>query len=293
MTKNQETIDEIMRLRESGMKVQEIADHFGVSKIRIYQIAGDELKAWYEAHAPEPKEVVKKKSDIRSIRKMMREGKSINEIADYYGVSRQAIYAKVRNDELRKNGLANLNNFALGTDSPNHRIVDPETGLVVENQGINSKIIGKIGDEKVSAFVQYHMEMLAMRQGVDKHDVNELYNRFIRYLQYCQEHTIVPNNMNAYFAIGVDKGDIYRWSLGKGTPEHKQFANDLKAFFASVHEQGATDGVLNPISAMFWQKAHDGIVEANKLEVVTDDPLGEKRSASDIAKAYEEVELPD
>lgn len=293
MTKNQETIDEIMRLRNEGMKVQAIADHFGVSKERIYQIAGNELKAWTEEHAGEPKKIAKRVPDIRSIRKMMRNGKSVEEIAKYYGVTKQFVYAKVRDDEIRKSNLATVNNFAIGTGTPKNRVVDPETGLVIENFGAKTKAIGKIGDEKVSAFVQYHMEMLAMRQGVDKRDVNELYNRFIRYLKYCQEHMIVPNNMNAYFAIGIDRGDISRWSAGNGTPEHKQFANDVKAFFASVHEQGATDGVLNPISAMFWQKAHDSLIEASKLEVVAEDPLGEKRSAADIAKAYTEVELPD
>ena len=144
-------------------------------------------------------------------------------------------------------------------------MLDPETGYDVAVTGDNKQIVGRMGDERVTAFVQYHMDMMQMRQGVDKRDVKDLYARFYRYLMYCAEHGIVPNNMNAYFAIGIARQDVSAWHNGKGgTPEHKEFADMMMQFFASVHEQGATDGVLNPISAMFWQKAHDNLIEASK-----------------------------
>lgn len=172
-------------------------------------------------------------------------------------------------------------------------LVDPVTGVSVTNPK-DKAIISRMGDERVTAFVQYHIDMLKMRQGVNKRDVNELYQRFYTYLAYCAEHRIVPNNMNCYFAIGVLREEMYQWRTGiKGSAEHKRFAVDVQQFFASVHEQGPTDGVLNPISAMFWQKAHDGMIEAQKLEVVNSDPLGEKVSAEDIATKYADVQLPD
>ena len=172
--------------------------------------------------------------------------------------------------------------------------VDPQTGYAVAISGGRKQMIGRIGDEKVTAFVAYHMEMLKMREGVNKKDVSDLYQRFYRYLAYCAEKGIIPNNMNAYFAMGVTKQDISYWKAGTyGTPEHKKFAEDVTQFFASVHEQAPTEGLMNPISAMFWQKAHDGMVEASKLEVVQNNPLGEKKSAEEIAKAYDEINLPD
>lgn len=223
---------------------------------------------------------------------------SIAQIADEYGVTRQAVYKRIKADDAKREnrdvmGYRTANLMDTGITEGNAGIlIDPETGLAFRNTGNNALVIGRMGDEKVTAFVQYHMEMLRMRQGVDKHNVEELYNRFYNYLGYCAEHGIVPNNMNAYFAIGVSRHDISAWRLGKqGTPEHKEFADAITAFFASIHEQGATDGVLNPISAMFWQKAHDGLIEASKVEVVQEDPLGERRSAADIAAKY--TDLPD
>ena len=176
---------------------------------------------------------------------------------------------------------------------PHPAVIDPATGVSVRSPQ-EKAIINRIGDERVTAFVQYHIDMLQMRQGVNKKDVNELYQRFYAYLAYCAEHTIVPNNMNAYFAIGITRDDIYQWKHGNyGTPEHKRFAEDVSQFFASIHEQGPTEGLLNPISAMFWQKAHDGMIEASKVEVVNSDPLGDRTSSEDIVKKYSDVHLPD
>ena len=166
------------------------------------------------------------------------------------------------------------------------QLVDPKTGIVVSNNAAQSQIIARMGDERVTAFVQYHMDMMKMRQGVDKKNVADLYNRFFNYLAYCAEHGIIPNNMNAYFAIGISKDDIGAWYAGRRTPEHKQFADDIKQFFASIHEQAGGEAIVNPILSIYWSKAHDGMIEASKVEVVNTDPLGEKQSAEQIAEKY-------
>lgn len=170
-------------------------------------------------------------------------------------------------------------------------LVDPKTGMVVSNNAAQSQIIARMGDERVSAFVQYHMDMMRMRQGVDKKNVPDLYNRFFAYLGYCAEHGIIPNNMNAYFAIGISKDNIGAWYAGRGTPEQRQFAEDIKQFFASIHEQAGGEAIVNPILSIYWSKAHDGMIEASKVEVVNTDPLGERRNAEEIAKDY--MDLPD
>lgn len=226
--------------------------------------------------------------DIRTINNMLAEGKTVKEIADFYGCTTANIYAKIKSVEKKLNPKADL--------TPIKDVMyDEENKMVVATKdGRSKQIIAAIGDERVTAFVNYHIEMMAMRQGVDRRNVPDLYQRFYRYLDYCAEHGIMPNNMNAYYAIGVNKQTISLWKLGQaGTPEHQKFAEDITQFFASVHEQGAQAGLFNPISSIFWQKAYDGLIEASKLEVVQQDPLGDKRSAEDIAKAYTEVNLPD
>jgi len=218
----------------------------------------------------------------------------MKEVADKHGVTRQTIY-NILKAERNKYGKTEADHDEVKLQPYADVAIDPVTGYGVSmSNPSNRGIIIRMGDEKVTQFVAYHMDMMAMRQGVNKRDVPGLYQRFYNYLSYCADHGIVPNNANCYFAIGVNRQEMSVWRLGKGgTPEHKEFADTVQAFFASIHEQGATDGVLNPISAMFWQKAYDNLIEASKLEVVQEDPLGDRKSAEEIAKSYGEVELPD
>ena len=193
---------------------------------------------------------------------------------------------ELQNPPKRKRGRPKGSRNKPGVDKAAHSLIDPKTGIVVNNNAAQSQIIARMGDERVSMFVQYHMDMLQMRQGVDKKNVPDLYQRFYRYLAYCAEKGIIPNNMNAYFAIGITKQEISLWNAGQRSPEHKQFAEDIKQFFASIHEQAGGEGIVNPILSIYWSKAHDGMVEASKLEVVNTDPLGEKQSSEQIAQKY-------
>lgn len=214
---------------------------------------------------------------IEEIRELQNKGYSIAQIAEKTNVSRQAIYAKIKADNKKRGELTIV-------DEAVRKLANPST----------REIAMKMGDEKVSRFVQYHVDLFKMGQGGDKKNVADLQERFTNYLQYCIEHGIVPNNMSAYLAMGVTWNDLNFWRQGvRGTPEHKRFAEEIAAFFASIHEQGGTDGVMNPIQTIFWQKAYDGLSDQPKIEVQVTDPLGEKRTAEDIANKYGEVELPD
>lgn len=199
---------------------------------------------------------------------------------------------EIQNPPKRKRGRPKGSKNKPGVTKAAISLVDPKTGVVVSNNAAQSQVIARMGDERVTAFVQYHMDMLTMRQGVDKKNVPDLYQRFYRYLAYCAEKGIIPNNMNAYFAIGITKQDVSLWNAGQRSPEHKQFAEDIKQFFASIHEQAGGEGIVNPILSIYWSKAHDGMVEASKLEVVNTDPLGEKQSSEQIAQKYAGI-LPD
>ena len=214
---------------------------------------------------------------IETIRELQKQGYSIAQIAEKTNVSRQAIYAKIKADNIRRGELTTV-------DEAVRKLANPST----------REIAMKMGDEKVSRFVQYHVDLFKMGQGVNKKDISDLQERFANYLHYCVEHGIVPNNMSAYLAMGVNNKELQMWRQGvRGTPEHKRFAEEVAAFFASIHEQGGTDGVMNPIQTIFWQKAYDGLSDQPKIEVQVNDPLGDKRTAQDIAEKYGEVELPD
>ncbi len=211
---------------------------------------------------------------IAEIRELIGKGYTIAQIAEEKNISRQAVYQKIKEDDRKRGALTTADEVASKLTTPR-----------------NKAIINAIGTEKASAFVQYHLDLFKMGQNVDKKNVPELYERFANYLQYCVENGVVPNNMSAYLAIGVTFADISAWKNSKSTAEHKRFADDIAMFFASIHEQGGTDGLMNPIQTIFWQKAYDGLSDQPKVEIEVTNPLGEKRTAEQIAKDYSD--LPD
>ena len=216
---------------------------------------------------------------IDEIYALQNKGYTLAQIAEMKGISRQAVYQKVREDQKKKGLIATT-----PVDEAVAKLSNPAT----------REIVKRMGDEKVSRFVEYHVDLFMMGQGCDKSDVPGLYDRFKKYLEYCTKNGVVPNNMSAYLAIGIYRDDVAKWSKGiMGTPAHQKFANELLSFFAAIHEQGGTDGVMNPIQTIFWQKAYDGLSDQPKVEIEVRNPLGEKKSAEDIAQAYGEVELPD
>lgn len=196
---------------------------------------------------------------------------------------------ELQNPPKRKRGRPKGSKNKPGVTKAAISLVDPKTGVVVSNNAAQSQIIARMGDERVTAFVQYHMDMLTMRQGVDKKNVPDLYQRFYRYLAYCAENGIIPNNMNAYFAIGITKQEISAWNAGQRSPEHKQFAEDIKQFFASIHEQAGGEGIVNPILSIYWSKAHDNLSDQPKIEVSIEDPLGQRASSEEIARRYSDI----
>lgn len=221
----------------------------------------------------------RKKSELDSatVKDRMADGMSIAEIAAEFGVTTQTVRNRLREERTAKNMIN----------------VSARQPIVWEHKG-HSLAQKEETAAKITNFVQYHMAMLQMREGCNKKDVPDLYQRFYRYLQFCAENGIFPNSMNAYFAVGISRADVSQWHLGKtGTPEHKEFADTIMDFFASVHEQAGGSGIVNPILSIYWSKAHDGMVEASKVEVVQPDPLGDRQSSEQIAAKYREVDLPD
>ena len=93
-------------------------------------------------------------------------------------------------------------------------------------------------------------------------------------------------------------GDEVQISLednGKGIASG-DLANIFDRFYrtdSSRHSEAGGSGIVNPILSIYWSKAHDGMVEASKVEVVRNDPLGDRQSSEQIAAKYREVDLPD
>lgn len=241
---------------------------------------------------------------IRRVLDLKSEGKTYREVSEEVGISitraKQIIYRARKAGEYDPPPPKPEQKKKIGRPMGTQTV--PKVDALISMRGDkhqvkvygNEKVLQTIGDPKVTAFVQYHIDMAKMRVGADPNDVEGLYTKFGNYLTYCAEHAIVPSSAACYYAIGLSRERMFRWKSGSsGTPEQRQFAQDVHAFLASVHEQGAVDGIVNPIYSMWLQKAYDGMVEAEKANLPPETHEEDKATAEEIQAKYAGIELPD
>lgn len=129
--------------------------------------------------------------------------------------------------------------------------------------GDNSKLIGV---------------MLAIHEWgpVNIRNLEELEKRFWDTIMFCGENDIRITNQLMYYAMGLDRNYVYKWSQGVElpTPGHKDFVKKVKAFCACYREMLGANGKLNPATLIWWQKNYDGFTEMPDQPLEDQNPLG-------------------
>lgn len=110
----------------------------------------------------------------------------------------------------------------------------------------------------------------------DKSNVQELEDRFWKYVDLCFAQDIRITNQVAYFAMGITKDDVYNWENGVSrSSEHCELIKKVKAFCASYREMLGADGKINPVTLVWWQKNYDGMVDKQEVVITPKNPLGD------------------
>lgn len=143
--------------------------------------------------------------------------------------------------------------------------------------------------------VNVHIGMcVALGAQVDIDDINSLYAAFENYLKICAENDAPLTVTSACLACGIKPATLSDWRRGKTrTEDYKEFAESVTYAVQAGIESMMAAGVINPVVGIWWEKSHFNMIEANRAEASDADPLGQKRSAEDIAAEYDGLELPD
>ena len=147
---------------------------------------------------------------------------------------------------------------------------------------------------RAAAAVGHVMQCMYLGQTVNKENIDSLYKGLEAYIKFCYENDFPPTMATCCLALGVDTGTLSGWRLGKrraDNPEYKQFAESVRYVVQAGIEACMATGLLNPVCGIWWEKAHFSMIEAQRLEVVQDDPLGERMTAKEIVEKYSN--LPD
>ena len=154
--------------------------------------------------------------------------------------------------------------------------------------------INSFGENRsISKITAFAMVVQNISVGRDLKDTNDLRRRFYTYCALSEACGMRVGNMNAYHAMGITMQQAWAWKTGGAgsNPERRELIAEVDAVCSGSREMLAASGAINPILAIFWQKNYDGMRDVQEHSVYQGDPLGEKRSAAEIAEQYSD--LPD
>lgn len=124
---------------------------------------------------------------------------------------------------------------------------------------------------------------------VDADDFDELKERLRRYLLFCKEHDVRITNQVCYMALGITKDEVYDWESRRSRgsdPRYYDFIKKVKQICATNRELLMSDGKLNPVTGIWWQKQYEGMTEKSELVITPNQPMGPAPDEKQLAAEY-------
>lgn len=239
----------------------------------------------------------KRKMDLPAIIRLTREGLTYKEIAERLNTTEQVI----KNTVYRASKRGSMNGSMSSRTVTRKRVKKlsrEETDKLAksyEQYALGVKSALKEENQGRASAINVHIGMcVAMGAKVDVENINSLYAAFENYIKMCAENDTPMTLTTACLAIGVPKSVLYGWKSGKRrTEDYKEFAESVFFAVQAGIEAMMAVGLINPVVGIWWEKSHFNMIEAQKADAVEDDPLGIRKSATEIAAEYSDVELPD
>lgn len=125
-------------------------------------------------------------------------------------------------------------------------------------------------NQKLISMYQFINDLNNKEYDYNKYDINYLKYRFSMCLEYCSTNDIIISNQLVYFWLRLNKDDIYDIEHGRrnAPSDVADFIKYVKSYCAMNRENLALDGTINPVLAIFHQKAYDGLKDTPDVHVL-------------------------
>lgn len=263
---------EIRRLKNAGFSAEEIAKMYGVGNNRIYSIVSGK-----EPKPSNPKVTIEKINELRE------QGMTYKQIAQTLNSTepyiKKVVYRNAHPDKFPKAEVQNVKML-----TPLRDTLAAFPALKQENQG------------RATATVDHVMRCMDIGRTVDSENIDSLYNGLKAYVELCYASDFPMTVANLCLCLGVARKTVIAWKDGlahREDPEFKRFAENAFNIIQSGIEATMATGLLNPVLGIWWEKSHFDMKEADKADTIRDDPLGQSKTAEQIAAEYSDLELPD
>lgn len=148
---------------------------------------------------------------------------------------------------------------------------------------------------RATAAMGHVMQCMQIGQNVDVESIDSLYMALSAYVECCYKSDFPTTLANCLLAVGVSRDMIFQWKRGitrQDEPEYKKFAESVYFVVQAGIEACMASGLMNPVTGIWWEKSHFGMSETQAAIAADINPLGDRKSAQQIAEEYEGVDLP-
>lgn len=130
--------------------------------------------------------------------------------------------------------------------------------------------------DEISVMTEQARDIFAQsvkNRNIDLHNPEEVTQAVLAYFDSCQARGLRPGNLGMYAALGLSRQDVNNAITGKSKTLLSPASIDVlkKAIRAigAFREQLGSQGKINPVTMIFWQKNYDGLEDNTRVEVMT------------------------
>ncbi|MSA01052.1 hypothetical protein GKG47_11810 [Lactonifactor sp. BIOML-A3] len=170
-----------------------------------------------------------------------------------------------------------------------------------KSNGKNSPVIGGNGIAPINAeenalFCQYALDMFHA-PSVDLSNPDAVADAIDGYFKYCVDRGLRPGNLGLYAALGLSKQDVsnaingYSKKLSSSTID---LIKKAKQALSTYRELLGSQGKLNPVTLIFWQKNYDGLKDQQDIVLTPNTGLDQEHTPEEIgAKVLDDIPIDD
>ena len=118
-------------------------------------------------------------------------------------------------------------------------------------------------------------------------DPKQVQERVNWYFNYCMENDMKPTASGLASAIGVSRNALWKWKQGIDRPKNYPIVEAAYNRLEELWEMYMMNGKINPASGIFLGKNQFDYKDVQDVVVTPNNPLGEAKSAEEIAQQYE------
>lgn len=250
-----------------------------------------------------PEELQSRAEKYAYIMKRKADGLNVRDIAAELGISYPSAYRIIRLQEgtptkwdtYKQPPQPKPKKRGRPRGSKSRSTIEKEVGENIMRSRPMTEALKTTGSGKAAAAVAHVMSCIDIGKGVNHDDIDSLYDCLQRYLELCYEQDFPVTAANCYLALHMRRETLnaYRTKERRANdPRYKEFADTVKLILEGSIESAMSSGSINPVIGIWWEKAHFGMVEAQKIDQPQKDPLGERKNAEELREKYAGL-LPD